>query len=79
MFCNWGKRALRDTSGDRSSADGLNLVTGRLLGGIPGVLQGNPGGGVELVDAGELTRWFPGGPGGTLSVPRDNSPCHGNN
>ena len=37
-----------------------------------------PGGVVELVDVDQLTGWFSGGPGCTLSIPRDNSPSDGN-
>jgi hypothetical protein len=45
---------------------------------LPGAPEGGPGGGVDLEDIGRLTGLFPGGPGGTLSEPGDDSACPGN-
>jgi len=70
--------ALLATSVSRGSAGSGNRFVARLMGGLPGVPDGGPGGGVELEDVGQLTGLFPGSPGGTLGAPGDDGPCPGN-
>jgi len=47
------------------------------MGVIARVPEGGPGGGVVLLDVGQLTGLFPSCLGGTLGAPGDDSPCPG--
>lgn len=74
---NGGKSAILATSVFRISTGSCNLSVGWLMEGVPGAPEGGFGQGGEIKDVSSLTGFVTSGPGSTLRLPGDESPCPG--